>query len=209
MICVSYIINGTYTIGDQHGYPHQPSSQSTADPANPRRHPHPMPRPHWVDPPHGDRPPQRTTAVVRVPSLVWLPKGWTMKPAMNNGSVQPHDNGLAHGDCRCPLCGSLISPSRLASMIGAQKLRDSEIEEAVAARFTSQIAKVEAGKRTEIEKARREAAKVAETKLGAMRANQDAVIAARLETQRQNFEKATSGAVLAERAKYLGEKLKL
>jgi hypothetical protein len=132
-----------------------------------------------------------------------------MKPAMNNGSVQPHDNGLAHGDCRCPLCGSLISPSRLASMIGAQKLRDSEIEEAVAARFTSQIAKVEAGKRTEIEKARREAAKVAETKLGAMRANQDAVIAARLETQRQNFEKATSGAVLAERAKYLGEKLKL
>jgi hypothetical protein len=49
----------------------------------------------------------------------------------------------------------------------------------------------------------------ADAKMKVIRANQEATIATRLDQQRQTFEKAAASAVIAERAKYLGEKLKL
>jgi len=127
-----------------------------------------------------------------------------------NGSVRPHGNGLAHDrDCRCPTCDSPISFERLASIEGERRAHDAEIERAAEARFAHEVAKIEATKKADIEKARRDATKVADAKLKAMRASQDAVIADRLEAQRQTLDKTTASAVLAERAKYLGEKLKL
>jgi hypothetical protein len=133
-----------------------------------------------------------------------------LKPAIHGGSAQPRGNGVAHDrDCRCPTCDSPISFEKLASIEGKGRAHDAEIERAAEARFTREMAKFEATKKADIAKARREAVKVVETRLTAMRANQDAVIAERLEAHRQTFEKATASAVLAERAKYLGEKLKL
>jgi hypothetical protein len=54
-----------------------------------------------------------------------------------------------------------------------------------------------------------QAKKDAAAQIKALRAGLETTIATRLEAQRETFEKATAGAVLAERAKYLGEKLKM
>jgi hypothetical protein len=133
-----------------------------------------------------------------------------MRAGTPNGSVQPHGNALAHGgDCHCPTCDQPISFEKFAQIEGKRRAHDTEIIRVAEAGFAREMAKVEAAKKADIDKARRDATKVANAKLTAMLANQNAVIAARLETQRQSFEKATAGAVLAERAKYLGEKLKL
>jgi hypothetical protein len=51
--------------------------------------------------------------------------------------------------------------------------------------------------------------KAVEQQMKALKSSTEIAIAARLEAQRETYEKATAGAVLAERAKYLGEKLKL
>jgi len=54
-----------------------------------------------------------------------------------------------------------------------------------------------------------QAKKDAAAQIKALRAGLEITIAARLEAQRETFEKATAGAVLAERATYQGEKLRM
>lgn len=131
---------------------------------------------------------------------------------LNGGAARPRParNGHAHAtECTCPLCGSVISSDRLASIIGAQKARESEIEQAVAARFARQIADAERARKAEIEKARREATEVAEIKLKALAANQEATISARLLAQRETLEKAKAKAVTDEKVKAFEEKSRL
>jgi hypothetical protein len=130
----------------------------------------------------------------------------------NGHDMITHAVGLA--EAQCPYCLQPISNRQQFEEIRTrveeeERARIAKVEQTLKDRFARETAKAEATKKTEITRAIKEATKVADTKMKALRANQDEVVAARLEAQRQTFEKTTASAVLAERAKYLGEKLKL
>jgi hypothetical protein len=113
----------------------------------------------------------------------------------------------------CPYCGRPISRKEFKEIQtrieDEERARISKMEQALKDKFARETAQAEAKKKAEIEKAQKEAAKVADTKMKLLIANQDAVIAARLKTQREAAEKKLAEAVSAERTKMFGEKLKL
>ena len=141
-----------------------------------------------------------------------------MKAAnLNGGSVKPRHNGRIHADeCRCPTCNSIVSPELYATILGKQRAHDAEIERAAEIRFASREAAIRkeaaataaAAMAPKLAKAK-ESWKALERQMNALKASTEATIAQRLEAQHATFDKAISDAVLAERAKYVTEKLAL
>lgn len=113
-------------------------------------------------------------------------------------------NGHAHSvECICPLCGAKIDdPAKAASVLGAQRALELEIEQTVSTRFQRQLADVEARKKTEISRAVREATRT-------LKDNQAGVVAAAVEAERQKGGKATAEAVAAARIEHAAEKARL
>src|ERR1700721_342975 len=89
-------------------------------------------------------------------------------PTARNGHDTQH-TGLAE----CPLCGSNITNQKAIEIARRQRARESEIIRAVEAKSVRDIAKVEAAKAAEVSKAVKAATALADTKLKALRANQD------------------------------------
>jgi hypothetical protein len=132
-------------------------------------------------------------------------------PASRNG----HDAHriLSTADAECPYCGHAISrkefreiQDRIASEARAKV---SEAEEALKQKFAREQQQAEVKVKAEIEKAKRDAAKVAEGKLKAIRANMDATIAANVQAARAAGDKKMAEAVNAEKVKAFEEKTKL
>jgi hypothetical protein len=109
-----------------------------------------------------------------------------------------HKAGLRADTAQCPYCGQPISRKEFK-----------EIQARIEAEGRERVAKVETAlqQRFARDMAQAEAKKIAEIKT--LKANQEAVIAARVKTQREASEKKLAEAVNAERSKHFGEKLKL
>jgi hypothetical protein len=128
-------------------------------------------------------------------------------------------NGHAHevdrssGEAQCPFCGAPLGRKRLREiqtrMTAEEAERSAKREQQIRDGFAREMAKAEATKKAAIDKARREATKVADSKLKVLAANQEATINARLQAQRETLEKAKAKAVSDEKAKAYEEKLRL
>jgi hypothetical protein len=113
----------------------------------------------------------------------------------------------------CPTCDQPVSPEKFEQIQvrveGEERARAAKIERTLQTRFVGEMAKVEAAKKAEVEKARREAAKAAEAQVKAALASHEKIVNQRLQAQRATLEKAKSAAVSAEKEKYFREKVKL
>jgi hypothetical protein len=118
-----------------------------------------------------------------------------------NGRLYQNGRTLAV-ECRCPTCASPISADQLASILGAQKAREIEIEKGIEAKFAGQLAEVERKRKREID----EAVKAATV---ALRDGQQAAIGAALEAERKRSEQAVADAVNAAMIEFATEKARL
>ena len=142
----------------------------------------------------------------------------------------------------CPTCNQSVSQEQFEQIQvrieGEERARAAKIERTLQTRFASEMAKVEATKKAEVEKARKDAAaqiekikqeaakvaraalapkiaeaekakKAAEAKVKEIRTNQDVVIAQRLAVQRETLAKQMAEAVNGEKVKAFEEKTKL
>lgn len=125
-----------------------------------------------------------------------------------NGRLYANGRTLAV-ETRCPTCASPISPAQLASIIGALKAREIEIEQAVGARFSQQLAEVERKKKDDIAAAVKAAVKVAATKLKAIREHQTATIAAAVAAEQEKTAKAVTQAVETAKLEHAAERVRL
>lgn len=116
-------------------------------------------------------------------------------------------------EAQCPYCGQAISRKEFkeiqARMAGEEAVRSARREQQIRDGFAREMAKAEAAKNAAIEKARREAAKIADAKVKAIVANQDATIAARLNAERERAAKNQDEAINAEKLARAAEKLRL
>jgi hypothetical protein len=124
--------------------------------------------------------------------------------------TRPHGHDthpiIAVAEAQCPYCGQSISRREFkeiqAKIADQERARVAKVEGDLKARFARETAQIEA-------KAKKDAAKAAAAQIKALKESTAMEIATHLEAQRETYEKATAGAVLAERATYLGEKLKM
>lgn len=116
-----------------------------------------------------------------------------------------HESGSSQRAAQCPYCGTPISRKEFEEIRerieAEERARIGEMERALTTRFARQKESVEAAAKAAIEKARREAAKVTDTKLKAIRENQAATITAHLRAQEKALKKQMADAVTAERIK--------
>jgi hypothetical protein len=135
----------------------------------------------------------------------------TISRAANGHDDIKHTIGVAED--QCPWCGAPITRKEFkairARMAAEEAERSAKREQQIREGFARETAKAEAAKKAEVEKARKEAATVADKKIKLLRANQDAVIAARLETEREKAAKKLGDAVSAEKLAHAAEKLRL
>jgi uncharacterized protein DUF2130 len=152
------------------------------------------------------------------------------------GERHTHKSGsISVDEPVCPTCDQPISQEKFEEIQvrieGEERARAAKIERTLQARFTDEMAKVEAIKKAEVEKARkdaaaqiekakREAAKTAkaalapklaeaEKQIKSLKADQQAVIDQRLQVQREALDKAKAKAVSDEKAKAYEERLRL
>jgi hypothetical protein len=154
-------------------------------------------------------------------------------------SPHAHRNGVDSGECRCPMCRQTVSPDELIEMQFRQDERDAEIRAEVRTEIgherDAEIAKLKGdaekreAKQTELfvkretalmdnfkrdheawEKMAKQAVdKVKKEAEKSVAEKAEAIAAERLTAQRETLQKAADGALLAERAKHMGEKLTL
>jgi len=130
------------------------------------------------------------------------------RPALN-GSAKAHPNGHASlGECRCPVCESVISPETLAAIMGEQAAHDAEIRRQAETQFASREATIrrEAGDaaRAALAPKLAEAAaakKAAEDAVKAAKQAAEAEMNRRLVAEREKAAKEKDQAVNAERLK--------
>jgi hypothetical protein len=120
-----------------------------------------------------------------------------------------HDPGIGIAGARCPLCDQPITPEQLIQIQGKERAREAKIKEVLEARFTRERQQVEARTTALIAQAKRDATKTAEQQIRRLKAGQDAMIAARLKTQRDAAEKKLTEALAAERTKAYAERMTL
>src|SRR6266542_2830354 len=122
-------------------------------------------------------------------------------------------NGRAGEDpIRCPYCGQEINGDQgeiLARIDNVERSRLARLEGALKQQFSRGQQQAIAKLKTDAEKARRDAVKVAETKLKLLRAGQDEVISRRLAAQRETLGKQSADAIAAEKARSFEERAKL
>jgi hypothetical protein len=130
-----------------------------------------------------------------------------------NRDTTPYDAGVHHDEAKCLYCGAPVSRKQYreikARIETEERARVATVEEALKQRFAREFAQAEAKKATEIEKAKRDAAKTAELQIRALQASQNALIKARVEAERETAAKKLSEAVSAEKVKAFEEKTKL
>jgi hypothetical protein len=125
------------------------------------------------------------------------------RSTLNGSTPQRRANGRDHvAECTCPTCGSVISKTVHTAILLQSRQHDAEIEKAITARFTVQLAEAQKVKRAEIDAA----VKAATT---ALRDGQSAAIAAALEAERKRSEKAVADAVNAAMIEFATEKARL
>jgi hypothetical protein len=135
-----------------------------------------------------------------------------MTTDINARSAKPHTResaGIRVDEPVCPTCDQPVSPQKLAEIMGKERARDAKIKQDLEARFAREKEQVEIKARSAVEQAKKEAAKVAEQQVKTLKANQDAVIAARLKAQREASEKKLAEAVNREKVKAFEEQTKL
>jgi hypothetical protein len=124
-----------------------------------------------------------------------------------------HEAGLQTEEAQCPYCGGPVTRKQFREIRGRieteERVRIDKVEQTLKDRFAREWQQAETKAKVAVEQAKREAAKLAEQQIKALRANQEAVVEARLKTQREASEKKLGEAVNAERAKHFDEKLKL
>jgi hypothetical protein len=124
-----------------------------------------------------------------------------------------HEVDLTSGEAQCPYCGQPISRKEFkelrARMVAEEAARSAKREQQIKDGFAREIAKAEASRKAEVEKARREATAAVEKKLKAVRENQEAVVAARVTAERERAAKKQAEAVNAEKLAHEAEKLRL
>jgi hypothetical protein len=124
-----------------------------------------------------------------------------------------HEPVVGTDDAACPYCGQPITRKEFdeirARIEAEERQRIAGIEQTLKDRFAKEKAHAETAAKAAIEKARREAAKAADQRVKAAMANQEAVIAQRLQAQKQVLDKATAEAVAAEKVKAFEEKTRL
>jgi hypothetical protein len=128
-------------------------------------------------------------------------------------SVQTRPNGhaaIATAENRCPVCEQpLTTVEQIAAVQGSLRARDIEVERRVEAQFSREIARMKTANKGEVATAVKAAVLVAETKLAAVRSQQETVVSTRLAAQRERLERAAAKAVSDEKAKAYEEKLRL
>ena len=121
--------------------------------------------------------------------------------------------GIGVAESECPYCGQPISRKEFREiqtrMRDEERARVAEVERGLQEKFARESAKAEATKKSEIDKAKRDAAKAAEEQVKALKATLDATIAERLVTQQEAADKRLTEAVAAERTKAYGERMQL
>jgi|HubBroStandDraft_6_1064221.scaffolds.fasta_scaffold223978_1 hypothetical protein len=136
---------------------------------------------------------------------------------LNNGSVQPSPNGLAHkGDCHCPVCDSVISAEAYAAILGRQRTHDAEIIGLAETRFAAQKAAIrrEAAAATNALFADRLAnaeqeKKVAQKQIPVLQATFKLTLKRQLEAQAEAAAKGKDRAVNAATEQHVVENLRL
>ena len=133
---------------------------------------------------------------------------------VNDNPASPaHKAGVLPEEARCPYCGQPISRKEYkeiqARIEAEERARIANVEKGLQEKFAREKAKAESQKAAEIEKAKRDAAKVAEQQIKTLKAGQDAVIKARLDAERDTAAKKLAEAVSAEKVKAFEEKTKL
>jgi hypothetical protein len=109
----------------------------------------------------------------------------------------------------CPTCLQSVTPEVYRRIAGEQRARDAQIERSVETRFAREIARLQTTKKSEIAKAIKEALTAADAKLKALAANQEGLVAARLEADRGKSAKALDEAVASTKLEHAAEKLRL
>jgi hypothetical protein len=108
-----------------------------------------------------------------------------------NGHDTHRNIGVA--EAQCPYCGQPISRKEFreiqARIEGEERARIADVEKALKDRFAAEKAKAEAEKAAEIEKAKRQAARVAEQQIRALKASQEVAVSQRVAAQREASEK--------------------
>ncbi len=135
----------------------------------------------------------------------------TAKRRPNGHDIHPTVDG---DESTCPYCGApLLGPEHLRqinSRIEAEeRTRVTRLETALRQQFSRQQQQAIAKVTADAEKARKDAVKVAETKLKLLRSNLETTVAARLQAQRDMLNKQTAEAINAERVKAFEEKTRL
>ena len=137
----------------------------------------------------------------------------TLETAGDDPTSPPHKADLLHDETRCPYCDGPVSRKQyreIRSRIEAEeRARIADVEKGLIERFAREKAKAETQKAAEIEKAKRDAAKAAEQQIKILKTGQEAVIKARLDTERDAAAKKLAEAVSAEKVKAFEEKTKL
>jgi hypothetical protein len=122
-------------------------------------------------------------------------------------------NGATGGEAQCPYCGQEISRKEFREIRtrieSEERARIADVEKALKDRFAAEKAKAETEKVVQIHKVKLEAARIAEQHIKKLKADQDAVIKARLDAERDAAAKKTAEAVSAEKVRAYEEKTKL
>jgi hypothetical protein len=137
----------------------------------------------------------------------------TLKTINDTHVSPPHKTGLLPDEARCPYCDGPVSRKQYreirARIEAEESARIADVEKGLQERFAREKAKAESQKAAEIEKAKRDVAKVAEQQIKTLKAGQDAAIKARLDAERDTAAKKLAEAVSAEKVKAFEEKTRL
>jgi hypothetical protein len=122
-------------------------------------------------------------------------------------------NGADPATERCPWCGSVITRvefRRIHDQIAEQeRARVTKAEQTLRQQFAREQQQAATKASAEIEKAKREAAKLADQQIKKAKADQDAVIAVRLDAEREAAAKKLAKGISAEKVRAFEEKTKL
>ena len=116
-----------------------------------------------------------------------------------NDAAGPHvDEADLHADAaQCPYCGAPLSRKEFEEIRGRieaeERARAAKVEQALKDRFARERQQAEVKAKVAVEQAKKEAVQLAERQIKTLKANQEAVIAARLKTQREASREEADG----------------
>jgi hypothetical protein len=126
----------------------------------------------------------------------------------------PHGRADGAGrEAECPYCGQAISRKEYreiqARIADEERARIGDVEKALHEKFAREREQAEAKKVSEIDKAKKDAARATEQTVKALKATLETTTAERVAAQREASEKKLAEAVAAERTRAYGDRMKL